>query len=583
MIKKIIKKKEQFQNLDWKRLWQYPKPYIKSIIIAGFLLVFSTSFSLGMPLLTAEMVEILQGNSSYTLVQLSVFMVGVIIIQSISSLIGTYIIAKIDANILASLRRDTYNHLTGLPFKFFTDNKSSEMVSRMNYDIMGINTVTTGNVISTAQSLIRLIGGLIGMIYISPFLTLIALAIAPFFMILSVSFGRQYFKLARISHSIISRISGAIFEAAQNIRIIKSFTREEHERKRFNHIVDAGYKNSMRAAWLGALYSPLVSFIVYSGTLLVFWFGGQAALNGDLKTSELVAFLMFMGIFATSIRMLGGLYQDIMRAMGSLKKVFDMMILETEELTTGKNIVGMMGNIEFKNVSFNYGPDFKPIFKNLDLKIYQGETLALIGPSGVSKSTLLNLIPSFYEINAGQLLFDDIDSREIFLKNIRSQVGIVPQDLQLFNGTIFDNVLFGNLKAKKGDVIEACKSANAHEFIMELPAQYNTLVGEDSVKLSYGQRQRIAVARVILKDPAILLLDEPTSALDLESELIVQDALKRLMEGRTTVIAGHHLNTLKFSDRIAVLGEQKIIELGTHEQLMKLGGYYADIRTRMES
>ena len=583
MLKKLKKKKEEFAALDWQRLWNYPKPHIKAIAAAGVLLVFASSFSLLMPLLTGEMVSILSGLSQYTLLQLTAFMGCVIVVQSAASLVGSYKIAKIDATILARIRQDTYSHLSGLPFAFFTDKRTGELVSRMNYDIMGINSVTTSSMISSVQNIIRLIGGFCGMLYISPYLTCISLAISPFFVLISVYFGKKYFKLARISQTLMARISGAISEASVNIRIIKSFTRESHERQRFKRSVDASYTNSMRSAWLGSLYKPLMSFVVYSGTLLVFWFGGRAASDGGLETSELVSFLMFMGMFAGSVRSFSGMYQGIMTSMGSLKKVFEMLALDTENIEPeDKNTHCLKGNIKCVDISFRYSEEFQPVFEKMNLEIKSGETLALIGPSGVGKSTLLNLFPVFYQIDAGRIFFDGVSIDDINLSTLRSQIGIVPQDLQLFNGSVVDNLRFGRLDATQEEIVEACKSANADDFITALPNGYKTPVGESGVKLSYGQRQRIAIARVILKDPAILLLDEPTSALDLESELIVQDALKKLMAGRTTLIAGHHLNTFKFADRIAVIGNQGIAEIGSHEELMALDGYYARVRRKME-
>ena len=304
----------------------------------------------------------------------------------------------------------------------------------------------------------------------------------------------------------------------------------------------------------------------------------------EMRISQLVSFLMYMGMFATSVRSFSSMYQSVMKAMGSLKKVFDMMALPAEELYDDEKVnLTLNGDIKFENVNFKYSNELPNVFENLNLDIKQGETVALIGPSGIGKTTLLNLIPAFYKHDSGTLSFTGQDIKDLDLNTIRSQIGIVPQDLQLFNGTIVDNLLFGNLNATKEQIYEACKNANAHKFITDMPNGYQTKVGESGVKLSYGQRQRIAIARVILKNPAILLLDEPTSALDLESELIVQDALKKLMKGRTTIIAGHHLNTLKFADRIAVIGEKRISEIGSHEELMKLNGYYTKIRTQMEA
>jgi ATP-binding cassette, subfamily B, bacterial MsbA len=564
---------------ETRRLISYIKPYRGAMAVATITLLLGSAIGLIFPLIIQDLVNtVLSKGNLAELNRITLLLIAVFLIRSIFYYFQTYYLSYIGERIVVDIRTQTYEHLQALSIRFYNDRRVGELISRLSSDVTVIRTALTNNIATVISQGITFIGSLALMLYLNWRLTLFILLLAPIVIASAAYFGARLRKLSTIVQDQLAESTATADEALSNIRVVKAFTREPYEVKRYNDNINLTFKATMKATVWRATFGSLVTFLGFASLALILWFGGREVISGNLTTGSLIAFLVYGINIAASLGSFTTLYTQLQEAAGASRRVFELLDEQPDiaNLPHASGLPTLKGQIAFQDVSFAY-PDNQQqhVLHNIDLEIQPGEILALVGPSGAGKSTLFNLIPRFYDPTSGRVVIDGSDLREVTLESLRGQIGLVPQETQLFSGTIRENLRYGNLVASDAQIEGAANAANAEEFIYQLSDGYETVVGERGVKLSGGQRQRIAIARAILRNPRILLLDEATSSLDSESEGLVQEALERLMIGRTTVIIAHRLSTVQKAHRIAVLEAGHLIEMGSHEELLAIDGLYA--------
>lgn len=570
------------------RLFSYVRPYTTKFVLAQICLLLSSLTGLAFPYCTGRLID--SANQSMTgnhaghpvaidtasINATTLLLVAVLVVQAISGAFQTYWLTEVGERSLADLRRDSFSHLIRLPMTFFAQRRVGELTSRLAADLSLIQNTLTGSVPQFFGQLITLIGGIALITATSTRLAVVILITLPLILAIAIIFGRRVHKFARDAQDRLAETSVIVEETLQAIMSVKSFTNEGYETTRYRSGIESFIGVVLRGARFQGAFGAVMSFLGFGSIVLVIWYGTRLVASGDLTFGQMTRFLLYAMYVGGAMGGITHLYAELRRAMGATQRVREMLQEVPEPQIASEQSQAITGEITFENVTFSY-PTRKEVtvLRSLSLSAKAGQRIALVGPSGAGKSTVVSLLLRFYDPDSGRILIDGREAKEYSLHNLRANMAIVPQEVLLFGGTIAENIAYGRPGANQAEVEEAAKSANAHAFISDFPEGYQTLVGERGVKLSGGQRQRVAIARAILRNPAILILDEATSSLDSESESLVQQALERLMQGRTSVIIAHRLSTIREADCIYVIKEGEVVERGTHEELVALeGGVY---------
>jgi subfamily B ATP-binding cassette protein MsbA len=492
----------------------------------------------------------------------------VVLIKVTFVYIREYVMSSVQQKILVRFRVDLFNRIIALPIRYFDENKTGYIMSRITNDVNNLEQSLI-LIVEIAQNIIYTLFFATAIFFTNWKLSIVTILLFSLSGEISRRFGDRIRKYSHDLTNTIADVSAFLQERIAAIRIVKSFTREDEEKRVFRNKVGSNYHFSMKIVRAIALLSSTNELFNTTATVLLVIFCGYLFITGAMTIETMIFFIFLMINLAKPVKALGEGAARIQKTLVSAGYIFGIIDLPIEKnRISAPSIIIKEGTVEFRNVSFSYTGDIQAL-KQINLKVASGEKIALVGPSGGGKSTLVNLIPRFYELSEGSIFIDGNNTRDIDIFGFRSQIAVVPQDVILFSGTIFDNIRYGRLEAQHNEVLEAAKAANAHVFIEKLEKGYDTEVGERGLQLSGGQRQRIAIARAVLRNPRILLLDEATSALDTESELMVQEALDRLMEGRTSFIIAHRLSTIAHCDRIVVIDSGRIVEVGTHDELLR--------------
>lgn len=546
--------------------------------------LFASALGLVFPLIMGNLVDtaIDVAGDTETLDRIALLLLGVFLFQAGFNYLRSYSLSVIGEGVVADLRRSVYGRIVRLPVPFFDQRRTGEITSRLTSDVAVIQTTVSTSLAQALAQGITLIGGVLLMVVLSPRLSLTVLVFLPVAIIAAAFFGRRLNRISTLFQDEIAAANAFADESIASIRVVKWFTAEEDAERRYSRSIDKSYAVALRRARLRALFVPSVSFVAFGTLAVVLWVGGRQVLSGEMSAGDLVSFLLYTLTVAGAIGTFTGLYSQLQEALGASKRIFELLgePIEARREEVPHAPIRRDGSLRFEGVSFSYSARDAGVLSDVDIAVAPGEVVALVGPSGSGKTTITQLIPRFYDVTSGAVLVDGVDVREQDLEELRAQMGAVPQEVQLFSGTISENLRISKPDATEDELVSAAKAANANRFIVEFPDGYETLVGERGVQLSGGQRQRVAIARALLADPRILILDEATSSLDAESEGLVQEALERLMVGRTTLVIAHRLSTVRSADRLLVVSDGRIVEEGTHLDLVEAEGVYSRLLAR---
>ncbi len=561
-----------------RRLGPRVGPYRTPLVLAGVLMLCSVGIGLAFPLVVRELLDAaFLAEDSAVLNRIAIGLFILFAVLAVINFSQSYLTASVSEKVVADLRRDIFGALVYQPPGFFANRRVGELSSRLASDSGLIQGVLRFGVPEIIRQVTFLIGALVLVTITNPRLTLVTLTAIPFAALVGWFFGRR---VRRLSTNIQDRLADAVARAEQvftQIRTVQSFTRESYENEAYVGAINRARDEGLRRAMARASLTGAVTFAAFGAIVGVLWVGGRLVLDGALSPGTLVAFLLYAVTISGAITSLAGFWANLQEAAGAARRIFEILDhpVAIESPTAPRRLpTPVRGVVRYEGVTFRYEPHLPRVLDGIDLVLDEGVTVALVGISGSGKSTLASLIPRFFDVEEGSVTIDGIDVREMALDDLRTRIGIVPQEPMLFGGTVRENLLYGNLEASQAEIEEVSLAAHAADFIETFPDGYDQVVGERGVTLSAGQRQRIAIARVMLERPKLLILDEASSSLDSESEELIQDALERLMGGRTTLVIAHRLSTVIRSDRILVLDEGRIVDEGSHRDLLERSEVY---------
>ena len=609
-----LKMKKESSYLTFLRVLKYVRPYWKQLALSVFFTILFSIFSgvsiyLAIPLLETLFSQdyisalnklgsssgflsdlkntffsflfryVFSGTHSEALIKICIVIIIAFFLKNISGYLQAYFMAYVEQGLVKDIRNEVYRHLHTLSLRYFTSERTGNLISRITNDVNIINTGISATFLNLVREPLLIVVFLMIAISINWRLTLISLLVLPFALYFISKLGLRLHKESRISQERMADITSVLQETISGVKVVKAFGMEEFENKKFQTQTWRYFKSLLKITRIRNLASPITEFLSVVAGVVIIWYGGMQVLElGTMRASEFLTFLIAIFQIMPPVKELTSVNNRIQESTSAAKRVFEILDIEPDikEAPNAIELKEFKDEIVFENVWFSYNGtkngDF--ILKGINLKVKKGEILAIVGPSGAGKSTLVDLIPRFYDPTEGRILIDGIDLRMIKIKSLRDKIGIVTQETILFNDTIRNNIAYGLEDCPIDKIIEVAKAANAHDFIMQLPNGYDTVIGERGMKLSGGQRQRISIARALLKNPPILILDEATSNLDAESEILVQEAIERLMQNRTVFVIAHRLSTIRNADRIIVIDNGRIVQEGKHEELIHQDGLY---------